>query len=136
MAQPNGTKVFDKDGVWIANLGQYRFQHGTRAEVVFDPHVPTRVKMDDWIASQAPILSPVEDPFGELPESPVIDPNPLISEETGKSVTGVGTGAEGTGNADDARKAAEAAAAAKKAAEDAEGAEAKKTTTPQGGAKK
>lgn len=102
----------DKDAVWVANLGQYRMAHGLREKVVFDPGTPVRIKMDAWIESQAPILVVVEDPFGELPASPVVDPTPLVSQKDGKPVTGVGTGPAGSGNADDARETAEKKAAA------------------------
>jgi hypothetical protein len=120
MAAAKATKVFDKEkeAVWVVNLGAFRFAHGTREGVVFDPQVATRVKMDEWIESQAPLLVQVEDPYSEdLPASPVIDPNPLVSEKTGKSVTGVGTGPEGSGNADDVRKAQETAKAGEKKAD-------------------
>jgi hypothetical protein len=112
--QARATKVVDKgnESVWVVNLGQFRFAHGTREGVVFDPQVAVKIKMDAWIEGQAPLLTTINDPHeDELPQSPVIDPNPLVSEKTGKSVTGVSTGPEGSGNADDMRKAAEAKAA-------------------------
>lgn len=119
MATVDGTKVFDKskDAVWVVNLGEFRWPHGEREGVVFDPRVACKILMDDWIKGQHPILQTIADPHDdELPPSPVIDPNPLISNETGKSVTGVGTGPEGSGNADDVRKAQEEAAAKEAAA--------------------
>lgn len=120
--QAQGTKVIDKgsEATWVVNLGEFRFAHGLREGVVFDPKIAVKIKMDDWIMGQAPLLVEIKDPHeDDLPASPVVDPNPLVSEQTGKSVTGVGTGPEGTGNADDVRKAAEKAAADKLAAEKA-----------------
>jgi hypothetical protein len=96
-------KQIDKSGVWVVNLSEYRFPHGTREGVVFEPKQPTRVDMDDWIKGQEPILQQVEDPFGQMPESPVVQETPLKNHETGKPVTGVGTGPKGSGNGDEVR---------------------------------
>lgn len=109
-------RQIDKDGVWIVNLSEFRFAHGLRPDVVFEPKQPTRVKLDAWIEGQAPMLVVTEDPFGALPESPVVKETPLVDSDTGKPVTGVGTGPDGSGNGDDVRKAQEVAAAAGKQA--------------------
>lgn len=98
----------DKTAVWVVNLSEFRFQHGERADVLFEPKKPTRVKMDAWIEGQTPILQVIDDPFGPLPNSPVIKETPLRDFETGQPVTGVGTGPEGSGNADDVRRGQEA----------------------------
>lgn len=76
------TKSIDKDqdAVWVVNTAAFRWAHGIREGVYFDPNVPTRVKMDDWIKGQAPILQVVDDPHGELPESPVKNDTPLRKE--------------------------------------------------------
>lgn len=108
------TKVIDKDkdAVWVVNVGQFRWPHGEREGVSFDVGTAYRIKMDDWIEGQKPILQVIEDPHtSELPANPIIEPSPKISDETGKPVTGVGTGPEGSGNADDVRKQQEAAKA-------------------------
>jgi hypothetical protein len=107
MAQVQGTKVYDKDkdAVWVVNLSEFRFAHGARAGVVFDPKIATRVRMDSWIEGQAPLLQVMEDPHAdELPASPVIKETPLIDSATKKPVTGVGTGPEGTHNGEAARR--------------------------------
>lgn len=104
MSNTNARQI-DKDGVWIVNLSQFRYPHGTREGAYFEPKQPTRVLMDDWIKSQAPMLQEIDDPFGEIPESPVVNENPLVRVEDGKPVTGVGTGPQGSGNGDDVRKA-------------------------------
>lgn len=116
----------DKAAVWIVNLSQFRMPHGTREGVYFEPAQPTGILLDDWIKGQKPILVEVDDPFGDLPASPVIDPNPLVNSANGKPVTGVGTGPEGSGNADDMRKAAEQKAADELAAAKAVETKAKK----------
>lgn len=97
-------------GEWFVNMSEYRFPHGLREGVHFEPKEPTCVKPDDWIAGQ-PVIVKMADPFGELPESPIIEETPLREFETQKPVTGVGTGPDGSGNGDDARKAAEASTA-------------------------
>jgi hypothetical protein len=118
MAHAEGTKVVDKTktSVWVVNLGQFRFPHGTREGVFFDPRIAVKIEMDDWIKSQEPLLAEVDDPHtDDLPASPVIDPNPLVDLDTGKPITGVGTGPAGTGTADELRAAAAAAEAEAKA---------------------
>jgi hypothetical protein len=59
-------KIVDKEGEWFVNTAQFRFAHGTRAGVVLDPGIPTKVESDEWIKSQT-LLVKVEDPMGDLP---------------------------------------------------------------------
>lgn len=100
----NGPKDIDgKDGKWYVCLSEFRFPHGTRSGVVFDSRIPTRVLPDAWIESQHPMIQEVADPFGAIPESPVVQESPLRDTETGKPATGVGTGPQGTGTADEVR---------------------------------
>lgn len=72
-------KVIDKDGEWYVNTAQYRFVHGTRQGVIFEPGVATKFKSQtkaadkdhpavaDWIDGQ-PLIQKIADPYGELPK--------------------------------------------------------------------
>lgn len=88
--------------IWVVNMSEFRFAHGMRNGVYFDPKQPTRVVPDEWIKSQ-PLLVEIKDPFGALPESPLVVETPLMDDQTKKPVTGVGTGPQGSGNGDDVR---------------------------------
>lgn len=109
MTSPRKIDSEKEGGVWVVNMAQFRMAHGERDAVVFDPKQPTCIKMDDWIKRQGEMFAVVEDPFAPVPESPVINESPLKDSKTGKPATGVGTGPEGTGNADDVRSKREAA---------------------------
>ena len=89
-------KSIDKDGKWFVNTAQFRFAHGERAGVVFEPGVPTRVKPDGWIEGQ-PLIVEVSDPYGDLPaqigvETPLKGGSAAPAAKTTGKGTGSGSG--------------------------------------------
>lgn len=86
------TRRIKTEPKWFVNLSEFRFPHGTRQGVVFESGTPIKIMEDAWIKGQAPIIAEVPDPFGELPESPVVVASPLTNSDTGQPATGTGVG--------------------------------------------
>jgi len=113
-------RSIDRDGVWFVNRSQYRWVHGLREGVWFEPGQPTQVVEDAWTKAQAEagVLVAVEDPFA----LPKIEPI--------TSVTPLDGGTANLGADDAAKAAAEAAAKAAEATKAAEAAKAEAAKQP------
>jgi len=119
-------RSIDRDGVWFVNRSQYRWVHGLREGVWFEPGQPTQVVEDAWTKAQAEagVLVAVEDPFA----LPKIEPI--------TSVTPLDGGTANLGADDAAKAAAEATKAAEAAKAEAAKAEAAKAEAAKQPAKK
>ena len=64
--------VHDSKGEWLVNLAKFSFvdpESGCR----FDPNVPTKAKVTDWIKAQDAIIKPWVDPAeGEAEAGPLV----------------------------------------------------------------
>jgi hypothetical protein len=69
-------KVVHKDGEWFVNTAVFRFVDPTNEAdpVIFEPGVPTKVRLTEWIASQPMIVSSPDPMASDEPIPTVIVP--------------------------------------------------------------
>lgn len=84
-------KIVDKakeGGKWFISRGLYRFAHGEREGVFFEPQVPTLIKPDAWIKGQTLIVECPDPQSGDDMPGPVEPESVLRDAETKEVVQG------------------------------------------------
>lgn len=64
-------KVVDSDGVWIISKASFTMVHPERA-LRFEPAVPTKVRLDDWLNGQKGhgVFAECPDPMAPAEKAP------------------------------------------------------------------